>query len=259
MLPYTANCHDESHTFPTQPERSPEEHLMKCLIEAAEIKHPFDRELRNELRYLSGLVAGCNYYVRRNILTSGLTDISIDRNFSFHFEGAQYPRLGSDTLHPGNAMSVPYLLQPPWLRENEWDVEFRGSEDCCPGHCWAPNCAKYCFDAMFEFIDRLSSPYTHLTVEQLADIFQSDPRDPKTPFNVHIDGPKKMADLMLQRVRGPLRDYSNPIARLAMFCHCSSAVMQGERCRAFDNVDLEGVWQTIQYTQLETGHGGLRD
>lgn len=256
LLPFTASAHSGNFMFPAQPERSLEEHLIRCLVETAAASHPSNLELKVKLDYLGRLLSGCAYNVRKNVLSSGLTEISLSL-----YGGEEPHPVIPGYLHPGNSASVPWLLQPPWLLFNRAAISTRETNiTCCPGHCRFPHCTKYCFDAMIEFMDRLSSPYTFLSVDQLADAFMYDAAKEGRPFNVHVDGPRMMARLMLTRVMGPLDDYTHPITYFASFCGCPGTGQQQEPCPLADRGtwDEKASW-SIEYAPVQTQNGGPKD
>ena len=191
------------------------------------IKHTYDDSLREfaealkfQLKELEQLVSGCQYYARRTVFTTGLTEIALNM--------AELPVEGPPgfTFHPANAFVVPYMLQPPWLRINQSETIKDHEDSCCPGHCMETSCIQYCFNAMLEFADRAHHPYTSLKRDQVMGTME--PGCIESPAFYRAFGHRgpayMMASLMLKRLLGPLTEFTHAIAILARFCSCSSTL-----------------------------------
>ena len=184
------------------------------------IKHAGD--LGPQLECLEKLVSGCQYYARRAVFTTGLTEIALN------LAGLAPATVGTPgfTLHPANASVVPYMLQPPWLRINQRETIKDRENSCCPGHCMEPSCIQYCFNAMVDFVDRVRHPYASLGQDQVNENLESGGAGRPDDF-LYLGGlaPAYMtATLMLKRLVGPLTTFTHAITILAGFCSCPSTL-----------------------------------
>ena len=183
--------------------------------------------LKSQLEYLKQLVFQCQYYARRTIFTTGLTEIAL---ILADLAPTKVGKPGL-TLHPGNASMVPYMLQPPWLRINQSETIKEHENLCCPGHCMKPSCIQYCFNAMVEFVDRIHHPYTSLERDQVAATL--DPGCPGDSQHFKYFGHRvpayMMCTLILKRLLGPMTEFTNAIAILARFCSCPSTLEKQAR------------------------------
>lgn len=186
----------------------------------------YDR-LMLKLMFLEFLVSDCQYYARRTVFTTGLTEIAVD------LMSEQLPAnelIPGSSLHPEDTLVVPFMLQPPWLRINQTQTIKDTENWCCPGHCMQMTCIQYCFNAMLEYVDRLHHPHTSLKESQFS-------AGDRTMINQFIIGSRlgpvsTMASLMLKRVLGPLTDFTHPITVLAQFCSCPETLEpQQDRAR----------------------------